>query len=142
VYFDLCALKRPWDDPGQLRVRLEAEAVEGLLLLVRQGRLEFVRSVIQDAENETNPLRARRVAIEDTLSLYPPAPLDADRFDRLASRLRTAGMGPLDAAHVAAASLTADVFVTVDDRLLRRVERLRPGVRAANPLLLSAELHR
>ena len=29
VYFDTCAIQRPLDDPAQIRVRLEADAVVG-----------------------------------------------------------------------------------------------------------------
>ena len=35
VYLDLCALNRPLDDQGQIRVRLEADAVSLILSHVR-----------------------------------------------------------------------------------------------------------
>ena len=38
VYFDTCALNRPFDDQSQARIRLEAEAVEHLIGAVDEGR--------------------------------------------------------------------------------------------------------
>jgi hypothetical protein len=39
VYFDTCALNRPFDDQSQPRIRLETEAVEHVLRAVDEGRL-------------------------------------------------------------------------------------------------------
>jgi hypothetical protein len=62
VYLDICCLKRPFDDQAQARVRLETEAVLGLLA-EDPSRATFVRSAAHDLENDQNPLawRAERV---------------------------------------------------------------------------------
>jgi len=52
---DVCCLKRPFDDQGQFRIRLEAEAVLALLGADGSG-VDFVRSAAHDLENDQNPL--------------------------------------------------------------------------------------
>jgi len=42
VYFDTCALNRPFDDQGQPRIRIEAEAVEHLLRAIGEGTLVWI----------------------------------------------------------------------------------------------------
>jgi len=44
VYFHTSALNRPLDDLSSERVRLEAEAVVGLLAAVEGGRVDWVGS--------------------------------------------------------------------------------------------------
>src|SRR3990172_3219478 len=46
VYYDTCARNRPFDDQGQARIRIEAEAVEHLLRAVGDGALVWVSSDI------------------------------------------------------------------------------------------------
>ncbi|GFP31652.1 hypothetical protein HKBW3S34_02573, partial [Candidatus Hakubella thermalkaliphila] len=38
IYIDVCALSRPFDDQSFLRIRLETEALNLILLNVREGR--------------------------------------------------------------------------------------------------------
>ncbi len=44
VYLDMCCLKRPFDDAGVPRNRIEAEAVLSIQKAIESGSLEFVRS--------------------------------------------------------------------------------------------------
>jgi hypothetical protein len=71
VYLDLCCLKRPFDDQGVPRVRLEAEAVVSIQKAIEEGAHTFVRSVAQDLENTKNPDPIRRARVEVWLSGYP-----------------------------------------------------------------------
>jgi hypothetical protein len=50
-----------------------------------------------------------------------------------AEHLHTLGLGPAVAAHVAFAELTECDFVTVDDRLLRQLRRVKIGVWFGTP---------
>jgi predicted nucleic acid-binding protein len=57
--------------------------------------------------------------------------------------LERRGIKGVDAAHLAAALLlSADAFVTTDDRLLARAKRLGLGVRAVGPIELAMEIVR
>jgi hypothetical protein len=55
AYLDLCALKRPFDDHTQSRIRLEADAVLELLAAAPE-RVTFVHSRAHDLENGQNPI--------------------------------------------------------------------------------------
>jgi hypothetical protein len=47
VYLDTCAINRLTDDPSQVRIRLEAEAVEFFFRQLRGGRVSWIASSIQ-----------------------------------------------------------------------------------------------
>lgn len=124
AYLDICALKRPFDDHAQSRIRLEANAVLELLAAPTE-RVTFVHSRAHDVENSHNPIpwRASRVAawLESSTALPDPK---ADDLVRRTSELMALGFRNFDALHIACAELAAaDVFATTDDRLLRLADR-------------------
>jgi hypothetical protein len=142
VYLDVCALKRPFDDQTQPRIRLEANAVLELLAAPPE-RISFVSSPAHAIENTQNPLpwRAERV----TAWLQAATPLDAKAGDltRRTSELMALGFRNFDAFHVACAELGgAEVLATTDDRLLslgrRHASRLR--VTITDVVRLAAEV--
>lgn len=137
LYLDACCLNRLTDDQSQPRVRQEAEVVERILKLVREGRVRWVSSAVLEVEISRNPDADRRHDVEALLSFVDeevvPGPKEAAR----ASDLQRLGFGAFDALHVACAERGAvDVFLTTDDDLLRRSRR-HPGalhVRVENPV--------
>jgi hypothetical protein len=64
IYFDVCAFNRPFDDQKHIRVRLEAEAKLYVQGKIKVGEVELVWSYMLDLENDQNPFRERRLAIE------------------------------------------------------------------------------
>lgn len=64
IYFDTSALSRPFDDQGQLRIRLEAEAIEHLVRAVRERTLEWISSDIVMFEVRKCPDEERRNMLE------------------------------------------------------------------------------
>jgi hypothetical protein len=64
IYLDNCSFNRPHDDQKQERVRVEAEAVESILLAIAERRLQIVWSDILEVENDENPFEERRTAIQ------------------------------------------------------------------------------
>lgn len=124
VYFDTCALKRPWDDQSQQRIALETSLMVRLLGLVSRGSIIALRSPAHDDENalNSNPGRARRVG-EWLAKLSLPPTFPSGLPDR-ARLLHSLGLEPFDALHLAwAEALGADVLATTDDRLIRRASR-------------------
>ena len=124
AYLDLCALKRPFDDQTQSRIRLEANAVLELLSASPE-RVTFVHSRAHDVENAQNPIRwraARVAAWLESATALPDA--KADELVRRTSALMALGFQNFDALHIASAeSAGVDVFVTTDDRLLNLANR-------------------
>ena len=83
IYLDACCLNRLTDDQSQLRVREEAEAVEHILRMVRQGLATWVSSTILDLEIGRNPDPERRHDVNSILvfasEVVRPQTEDADR---------------------------------------------------------------
>ena len=126
VYFDTCALKRPWDDQSQSRIASETLLMIELLGLVSRGSIIALRSPTHDDENALNPdpERARVVGLW-LAGLALPATV-RPWFPARARALHAMGLGPFDALHLAwAEALKADVLATTDDRLIARASRAK-----------------
>lgn len=129
AYFDICALKRPFDDQTQPRLRLEAEAVLELLG-APADRISFVHAAAHDLENAQNPLRWRAARVATWLDSVPRSAPKADELTQRVQELIALGFRNFDALHVASAEAAgADVFATTDDRLLALGTRLSAEVR-------------
>ena len=70
IYLDMRCLKRPFDDQSQPRMRLESEAVLGVLA-VESGDIQFVRSPALVLENAWNPVRERARPVTQWLAAAP-----------------------------------------------------------------------
>ena len=66
--------------------------------------------------------------------LGTPAKCDLERTRARAEFLHSRKFGVADAAHVAFAEATADVFITCDDRLARKCRREKVGVLTVSPV--------
>jgi len=137
IYLDTCTINRLMDDPSQMRIRLEAEAIELFFLHLLTGKVAWIASSILEAEIRRNPNVQSR---EDALSMLPfasefhrPNAKTADR----ARFLNVLGYGRFDALHLAVAEDSkANLLLTTDDRFLRLAERGvgSPLIRVVNPL--------
>ena len=78
---DVCALKRPFDDQTQPRIRLEADAVLELLAAPPE-RISFVHSPAHDVENTQNPLRWRAERVAAWLQAATPLEASPDDLVR------------------------------------------------------------
>lgn len=135
-YMDLCCLNRPFDDQRQPRVRLEAEAVLGLIQLARLGEMRWIASDALELESSRNPDADKRKGVEVLLSTATSGVTAGAQERRRGKELQALGFGAFDALHIACAENAAvDVFLTVDDRLWRRAQREvgALAVRVENP---------
>ncbi len=137
VYLDVCCLQRPFDDQRQVRVHLEAEAVKLILDQVEAGKLIWIGSEVIECEiaQNPNPERALKAML---LADYAGVKVSvgADESAR-AGKLELLGFTGFDALHLACAERAgAAVFLTTDDRLLKRAARLADDIRVqvVNPL--------
>ncbi len=137
VYLDVCCLQRPFDDLSQVRVRLEAEAVALILSYVEENRISLCSSeaIEYEVNQITNQRRANRV---QAIIMLASRRLASDEIVvTRAAEIKKFGFTALDALHLACAeSGGVSVFLTTDDKLLKRALRLRPklSISAANPL--------
>jgi len=126
---DVCCLNRPFDDQGQFRVRLEAEAVGLALVRAQSGMVHLVGSEAIEHEVSMNPYPGRRWRVAALAGAAESWVHVSDREHTRATELRLMGFGAYDALHLACAeSGAADVFLTADDRLLRTATRHEAGL--------------
>jgi predicted nucleic acid-binding protein len=136
VYLDACCLNRPYNDQSQARIRLEAEAVLLLLRSIEDGSSEWVGGTVLEYEIDqiADPERRRRLRRMMDAASRRIEVEDADIAR--AEALEAAGFADFDALHLACAERAGvDVFLTTDDRLLKRAKRLgsQLQVRVENP---------
>lgn len=135
VYLDVCALNRPLDDQSQMRIRLETDAVLLILSHVRARTLQMVVSPVHYREASANPDITRREHVLALLrNIGSEVIVDVSGVRERAEELLQQGLGTADAAHVAFAEATESDFVSVDDRLLRQLQRVRPQIWCGTPM--------
>jgi hypothetical protein len=101
---------------AQPRVRAEAEAIEQIMRLVREGAAIWVGSAVLKMEVRGNPDPDRRRESEALMLFIAetviPMSTDADR----ARNIEKLGFSPFDALHLASAERgRADVLLTTDE---------------------------
>ena len=143
IYLDTCSLNRPFDDQTQERIRLETESV--MIILSRLSRKEWtwlgsqaLEIEIDHAPDTDQRSRLKRIAgyVGQVIAIRKK------ELDR-ASELEKLGFSGFDAVHLACAeSGKADIFLSTDDRLLKRAKRFAKNihVKVANPLDLLKEI--
>ncbi|MBS3954766.1 MAG: PIN domain-containing protein [Methylomicrobium sp.] len=143
IYFDTCCINRPFDDQTQVRVRLEAEAVLGILSRVESGEWEWIGSEVLMDEIEQMP-DMQRLSRVKLLSSFAQEIVDINEKEvERARELQKEGFQVFDALHIACAeSAKADVFLSTDDRLLKQAQRVSKSlhVRVENPLTWVEEM--
>ena len=137
IYLDVCCLNRPFDDQTQERVHLESEAVITIIERCQKGRWRLVSSEIIDLEVSKipDPDRKNKVSLL-TFSHSDYIFLDNNIIKR-AKDLEDFGVFSYDAFHIACAEQgKADIFLTTDDNLLKKVKQNKNVVKltAENPL--------
>ena len=137
IYLDTCCLNRPFDDQTQERIRLETEAI--MIILGRVSRKEWtwlgsrvLQIEIDRAPDMDQQSRLKRIAdfIEQSVDI-------GEKEAKRAGELEKLGFVGFDAVHLACAeSGGADVFLSTDDRLLKRAKRRSKKIRVKvmNPL--------
>jgi predicted nucleic acid-binding protein len=137
IYMDVCCLNRPFDDWRQSRIRIEAEAILEILAKCQQGQYSLISSTALEAEiaKTTDPVRQKRV--RECLDMARSRITVTETIMTRAQAIARMGCKPFDALHVACAEFAqADVFLTTDDRLLRRTQANSSSlqVKTANPV--------
>ncbi len=141
VYLDNCAMNRPFDEQSNIRVRLEAEAKLYIQASIKKGFIELVWSYILDIENDKNPFEEKKHAIAEWKKF---AIIDVEETSILLERatiFAASGVKSKDALHVSAAiEGKADVFITTDDRLMKKLAGISE-IRVFNPVDIVGEIN-
>ena len=132
---DVCSLCRPFDEQNMLSIRLETDAVFLILAALKQGRDTMIVSPVHYREIEAINEPKERVEIIELLINYGRKPsVKTSTFRTRAEDLYSSGFGVADAAHVAYAEATAEVFISCDQPLLRKCKRYCSDLVAVNPV--------
>ena len=130
IYLDVCCLNRPFDDLCQDRVRLEAESVQAILRRIESGQWEGVKSPVVQYEIAKMPDMNRLIKV-GLMASRMRVSVSLTAFVRIRARiLENLGFRGVDALHLACAEKAkADVFLTTDDSLLKRVARYQHDIK-------------
>jgi predicted nucleic acid-binding protein len=135
-YLDLCCLNRPFDEQHQPRVRLEAEAVLGLIHLAILGELRWVTSDALELESSRNSDADRRAEVDMLMGTATSRVNVGPQETQRSRELQALGFKAFDALHIACAErASVDALLTTDERLWRRAQREagKLAVRVENP---------
>ncbi len=121
IYMDNCCFNRPFDDQTLLRIRIETEAKLYVQELLRQKAIELAWSYVLDFENDANPFKERREAVESWRTLSVVDVDERPEVVQLADRYALFGLHPRDSLHIACAVVAdCDAFLTMDRKLLAK----------------------
>jgi len=123
LYLDVCCFNRPWDDQSHDRVRLETEAKLLIQERIRAGSVRLAWSYVLDFECSLNPFVERRAAVMRWRGLATVNLVQTPSILARGKELASSGLSTFDALHVACAeAASAEIFVSTDDRLLRKTQ--------------------
>ena len=138
LYLDVCSLCRPFDEQSVARIRLETAALYLVFEYIRKMRYEMIVSPVHYMEIAAISYLQERVEVMEFINTFGTFPSwNLKAVKKRADELYQMKLGPADAAHVAFAEAEADVFVTCDDRLLRKCMKHLIRVPAMNPVEFS-----
>ena len=136
IYLDVCALCRPYDDQSYTRIHLETTAVQLILRAIETGNYEFVYSLIHEKEISAISNAQERIDLlfllkEIGVKMSPSGLKGRQRAENLVD----AGFGLADAAHVVYAELAGAVFISCDDKLIKKCNTLNINLWATSPVM-------
>jgi len=135
LYLDVCTLCRPFDDQTVMRIRLETDAYYLILQSIQNGRYEMITSPVHVKEIEAIEDVHERMELMVLLNRFGLRPVcDLLKVRKRAEQLYLLKFGVADAAHVAFAEETADVFISCDDKLLKKCRKNGVNVLSLNPV--------
>lgn len=135
LYLDVCTICRPFDDQNMMRIRLETDAIFLILQKIQVGKYSAIKPLVHIAEvsSISNSLERQEVLalLEKFDSNYAT---NSSSLRKRANELFYAGFGLGDSAHLAYAESTSDIFITCDDKLLKKSKKENILIPTINPI--------
>lgn len=124
IYLDVCCLNRTLDDLEQFRIRIEAEAVTEITQNCEDGKWILMNSDIIEFEVSRHSDSFKQEQVKSILNLAKIYIKLTENIDLRAEELMKLSFKYHDALHLAFAEARgADVFLTTDDRLLKKAKQ-------------------
>jgi predicted nucleic acid-binding protein len=141
IYMDACCLNRPFDDMAQDRVRVEADVITDILLRCRLGEWMLAASAAIDYELDQIVDLEKRMKVEELYALAAHRLPMTDQVISRAEDIHRQEFSFWDSAHLAFAEIfRQDIFLTTDDKLLRRSKQISLQLQIANPVIWFMEI--
>lgn len=140
VYLDNCCYNRPYDDPSQIKVNIEAQAKVYIQKMITDKKLDLAYSYMSRYENSQNPFLIRREAISDFFknAIVYVGEENSEIINEKAAKIMETGIKYKDAVHISCAIFAkADVFLSTDTRLLKFTTN---EISLMNPLIFVNEM--
>lgn len=136
IYLDYNCFQRGFDDPRQVRIQMEALACHEVFVRAEGGKVRLIWSFMHADETILCPFPERKYEVLRLAALCKVRVGPEGEIYKLAKSFRGEGrLSAKDAIHLACASYVgADVFLTCDDRLIRRAKRLNLEMAVMNPV--------
>ena len=135
LYLDICTLCRPFDDQRQTRIVLETNSYLLILQYIVQGSFKLVISPVHKIEIASIPNQHEKSQLNQVLNAYGKTiNCNLTITRKRAEDLTSQSFGIADAAHLAFAEAGADVFITCDDKLIKKYRKLYSRLRIMNPV--------
>jgi predicted nucleic acid-binding protein len=125
IYLDSCVYNRAFDDQTQPRIMVESLCFIIIMAKVSTGDFQTVNSFALEYENKKNPKLENQMIITDLLHEASEFVPKSRSITHRANELEQSGLMAMDAFHVACAeNISAEYFVTCDDTLIKKLNRL------------------
>lgn len=134
---DVCCLNRPFDDWTQPRIRLEAEAILEIVARCQVNQWQLVNSTALESEIAKTPDLLKQQRVMNFLAVARSKIMVTEAMIERAKEIVVLGFKSFDALHLSCAeSANVDIFLTTDDRLLRKAfaNQASLKVAVANPV--------
>ncbi len=141
IYLDNCCLNRPFDDQSSPRIHLESEAIKIILSKCEKGEWTLLSSDITFYEINKTPDETRRRELSLVVAL---AKEHIQLMEHHLSRTREfekSGLSSFDALHLSCAESKTDIFLTVDDGIIKKVRSIKSlKIKVLNPITWLEEI--
>ena len=136
IYLDSCCFNRPFDDLSQDRIYYEALAVLTIIKKIIKNDYHLVGSDIIEFEMAMTRDEEKRENMRELYSLVDDIVEYNNDIELRAKELReSSGMELMDSLHIAGAEYAqADIFLTTDDKLIKKCKPMPFSMRIMNPV--------
>lgn len=130
---DNCCFNRPFDDQGQVKIRIETEAVLYIQRKLIEDKIDLVWSYMLDYENNFNPFPERRISIESWKEYSQIDIKESNELLNYAKELFESGIKAKDALHIASAvTANCEYFIITDEDIIKKLINYKK-IRIINP---------
>jgi hypothetical protein len=135
IYMDCCCLNRSADDQTQDKIRIESDAIIGILSKCFYGSWKLIGSDIVEYEIIRTPDLNKRNRALNLYSLAKEKIIFNDVIERRALEIQKHGLKLFDSLHFASAEYrNVDVLLTVDKDFVKYSKKAGSILRVENPV--------